>query len=922
VTVASVPLLPADPGILQGRLDNGLSYFVRGNRSPKGRAELRLVVNAGSLQENDDQRGLAHFLEHMAFKGTQGFPRQTMVNSLESLGMSFGREVNAVTRFDETVFKLQVPTEDPRVVDTAIRMIEEMAHLLSFDPDEVRAEAGVINEERRLGSGAEARMQDVQFPILYMSSRHAERIPIGLSEIVEKADAAQLRRFYRDWYRPDLMAVVAVGDFDPPGMVQRIRDRFGPLKAPPDPPKRISYPVADTPGTLYAPATDPEATTTRVTVYVRHEVRPLRTEADYRRQLVEDLYNRVLSVRLEEIARRPETPLEAGASASLRPVRAKDAYVLAARVKGDRIREALETLLTEVERVQRHGFTSTELESQKQILLAEVRQEYQNRENASSVSLADDCVDGFLRQEPILDRETEYLLCTRFLPAIALSEVNQVARLLFTENNRVVLVNAPGKAAAAVPGESQVREIFSRVASAEIGTSENAAPAGVLFERHLDEAAVLSRSSLPELGVTQWKLSNGAEVVLKPTDFVKGEVLFSAFSSGGASLVSDSEYVAAMTAADIVAGSGVGGLNAAALRSALAGKAVQVSPWIDDFQQGLRGKARPEDLETLFQLIYLSVTEPRRDAESFQASRQRLEARVLNRAASPLAVFFDTVRDQLFQDNPRYRPWTVEQVRELDFDTCVRLYRERFKNPAALRFFFVGDFTLEQIEPLARRYLGSLSLQGPADTWKDTGARTRQGVLRTEVRKGIEPRSRIEMVYSGRLPWSLENRARLEALSRMLEIRLRDAIRVQAGGSYDVTVEEQLLRSPDQEYIVAISFGCAPERVDQLVHIALGEIQRLREDGPDASLVQTAKEVMSRDHEQSMRDNGFWLRALQTASLNGLDPMTLLDFDERLRSITVEESRKEAADLLNPENYLQVTLNPEVGGGPAGSRGG
>jgi zinc protease len=905
--------LPVDPQILRGTLDNGLTYYVRRNAKPENRAELRLVVNAGSLQEDDSQQGLAHFTEHMAFNGTEGFEKQKIVDYLESIGMSFGPEVNASTSFDETIYKLLIPTDDPKVLETGVTILEEWAHRISFAPEEVVKERPVIVEEWRLRRGAEARMQDVQYPILFKNSRYSLRIPIGKMDIVEKATAEDLRRFYTDWYRPDLMAVIAVGDFNPDGIVTLIRQHFGRLASPANPRKRVVSPVPDTPGTLYAPATDPEATTTRVALYVKHEVQPVRTLADYRRQIVEAMYNGMLNARLDEIAQRSDASLASAGSASFRLVRSKQAYILAARVRDDRIREALESLLTEAERVRRHGFTDTELQREKKELLAQIEQYYADRDNIPSDVVAEFLIDNFLKEEPLTDVETDHRLYTLFVPEIGLDEVNRMAAVLLTQDNRVVLVNAPSKQAAAVPSEAQVHDVFQKVASGDVLPYEDRVATQPLFTGSLSEAAITSRTSIPEIGVTRWKLSNGVSVILKPTDFKKDEVLFAAYSPGGTSLVPDADYAAAFTAADIVAESGVGGLDATQLRKQLAGKNATVTPWIGDLDEGLKGSARPADLETLFQLISLYMTEPRKDPEAFQVYREKLKTSVENRASSPQGVFYDMVQDVLTQDHPRGRPWSLQRVQEMDLDASLRVYRERFKDAGDFTFFFVGSFSLERIEPYVRRYLGSLPAQGRGETWKDVGITPPRGIVRRQVKKGLEQQSRAEIVYTGTTAWSLESRLKLEALSQVLDIRLREVVREETGGSYDIGVDGAMERYPKPEYFFYIGFGCAPDQVESITALTLREIQRMREKGPEAVDVAKVKEILKREHEQNLKLNDYWLGTLQLVYTNALNPLTLLEFDKRLDSITVESVHGMATELLHPDNYAELVLYPESG---------
>jgi zinc protease len=908
--------LTPDPEVRAGRLANGLTYYVRANQRPENRAELRLVVNAGSLLEDEDQLGLAHFVEHMAFNGTENFEKQEIVDYLESIGMPFGPEINAYTGYDETVYSLLVPTEDAAVLETGVQILEEWAHRIRFEPDEVVKERPVIMEEWRLGRGAEARMQDEQYPVLFRGSRYAERQPIGKVESIETADARKLLRFYRDWYRPDLMAVVVVGDFDPAAMVELIQRRFAGLQGPQQPRERPSYPVPPHEQTLYAPATDPEATSTRVGVYVKHPVRIVRTVDDYGQELVEAMYNGMLNDRFRELARQPEAPIVAAGSLTRRLVRASQAYILLARVREQRIAAALELLLTEMQRVRRHGFTAPELERQKSRLLTGIEQVYKDRANIESESLAEGYVANFLDGDPMLSVELEYRLFQEQIPGITLERVNAVAGTLFLEDNRVVLVNAPASEQAAVPDKAQVLGLFREAAVRPVAPYEESVSQAPLLEGagQLPGGRVVDRSAVAELGVGAWRLDNGVRVVLKPTDFKEEQILFTAFSPGGHSLASDGDFVAALTAAAVVAEGGVNGFQATELRKKLAGKAVTVSPWISELYEGFRGSARPEDLETLFQLIYLYGTEPRRDEQAFAAFRERIKASIENRQASPLAVFFDEVQKTVSQGHFRSRPWTPELLQEMNLDASLRVYRDRFADFGDFTFLFVGSFTPAELEPLVLRYLGSLPTAGRVESWRDVGVDPPRGVVRREVRKGLEPQSRVEILFTGRTDWSLEALMRLEALKQVLDIRLREQVREEAGGSYDVGVDAQLERYPDQEYLVGVGFGCAPGQVEPLSELVFAQIADLREKGPEDKDLLKVRELLSREHEQNLRENEYWLASLQLVYMNDLDPRELLSFDARVEALSRESLRQTAQQLLEPENCIRVVLLPDPQG--------
>jgi zinc protease len=911
---AAAELLPLDPQVTSGTLENGLRYFIRHNSEPEGRAELRLVVDAGSLLEEENQRGLAHFLEHMAFNGTRNFRKQEIIDFLESVGMRFGPEVNAYTGYEETVYLLTVPSDDAAVMEKGFRILEDWAHQISFEEEEVVAERPVIVEEWRLGRGAEARMRDRQLPVLYHDSRYAERSPIGELAVIEAVDADQLKRFYKDWYRPDLMTVVAVGDFDPAWVEEEVRRSFSRLQAPEKAPARPRFPVPTHREPLFAPASDPEATSARVGLYIKHPASPLRTTADFRTWLTEALYNGMLNRRLEEVGRQPEAPFLAGYSFSQRSIRPTELYVLAAQVQETRIAAGLEALLTEAERVRRHGFTATELARQKAELLDWMENSFRERDNIPSDRWADALVDYALKGEALPSIELEHELAAAMVPAIGLEEVNSLSERWLTAENRVILANAPEKAGLEVPDAAALAGVFDRVEGKSIAAYEDRVRERPLLAETPAMAAVTEETEIPELGVTRWRLANGVQVILKPTDFRSDEVLMAAISPGGHSLVSDADYVPAVTAAGILAEGGLADFSLTELEKKLAGVQAEVTPWIGDLYEGLRGSAVPEDLESLFQLVYLTFTRPRLDEEGFRTYRERLSARLANRASSPEAVFFDTVQTLITRDHPRGRPWTAATLDELDARASLRVYRDRFADAGDFTFFLVGSFTPEEIRPLISRYLGSLPAAGRVESWRDVGMDPPRGLVEATVRKGREPKSRVEIIFSGEQEWSLKARLEMAVLAEILDIRFRELLREEAGGTYSVGVEAFISHYPDQEYQVAIGFGTAPEQAEKLTALIFTEIEALKAAGPAAADLVKVHEILKRERETALRENAFWLQQLQFYAAHGLDPRLLLSFGERLQAVSAEDIRQAAVRTLDRENTVRVFLYPESPG--------
>ena len=904
--------LPVDPHVTVGRLENGLRYFIRVNRRPAQRAELRLIVNAGSVLEDDDQLGLAHFVEHMAFNGTEHFPKQELVDYLERIGMQFGPDVNAYTSFDETVYMLTVPTDSAAILQQAFQVLEDWAQLQTFDSTEIELERGVVLEEWRLGRGAAARMWDEQFPVLFQGSRYAERLPIGTPEILETFEHDALERFYRDWYRPDLMAVVAVGDFDSDVVESLIRQHFSGLRSPAAVRPRRLAEVPDHDEPLFSIATDGEATRTQVTLYFKQPVRPQETVGDYRRGFVEGLYSGMLNRRLFELSQQPDAPYLGAGSGQGRFVRSKEVYIMGAAVREDGVTGGLEALLTEAERVAQHGFTASELARAKTELLRWMEQAYAERDKTESSRYAAEYGRAFLEDEPFPGIAVEYELAQQLVPTVELHEVHRLAREWITHHNRVVLVNGPEKEGLVLPGEAELQAVFATVAAEELTPYVDDVAEAPLLADSPEPGPVVHEGAVEELDVTVWELANGVRVILKPTDFKDDQILFESWSPGGTSLAPDVDHVAARTARNVVVRGGVGQFGLVDLDKVLAGKAVSVSPYISSLYEGLSGSASPRDIETLFQLVYLYFTAPRKDPDAYVALRQQITASVENRAADPMVAFYDTLRVTLAQHHLRRRPATVALYDEMDLDKSFAIYRDRFADASDFTFVFVGNFDADSIRPLVETYLGGLPSIGRIESWRDVGIRPPSGVIRRTVHRGVEPRSQTVLAFAGAWEYSRRDQYVLRALGGVLEIRLRERLREALGGTYRVGVSSMGQRRPNEEFSVRISFGSDPERVEELVGVVFQQIDSLKALGPTEAEIEKVQEMHRRARETELRENGFWSLMLLDHDRFGSDAREILAYEDLVAALSADMVRQAARRYLRTDNHVLVTLYPEA----------
>ena len=903
--------LPLDPAIRTGKLANGVRYFIRENARPETRAELRLVVDAGSVLESDAQRGLAHFVEHMAFNGTASFEKQEIIDYLESIGVRFGADLNAYTSFDETVYMLTVPTDSAAYLDQAMRIMSEWAHAVTFDTTEVRKERGVVIEEWRLGQGSAERMRAQVFPVVFGGSRYAERLPIGSRETLESFAWQDLVDFYRTWYRPDLMAVIAVGDFDADSMEALVRAHLGTIPAADGGPARARHAVPRTDTTRVVVARDPEATNTAVEVYWLQPARVEGSVGAYRAGIIESLYNAMLNARFAELAQAADPPFIGAGSRAGSFVRAHEAYVLAALVPDHGVERGLDALLTEATRVARHGFTLTELERAKADLLRGYEQAYAERDKSSSASYAAEYTRHFLEGEPAPGIAYEFALARDLLPGIGLDEVNRVAGTWLGQPGRTIVVQMPERADLSPPDHRALRAVAARVDARDIAAWTDDVAGETLMPVLPEPGTVVATRTLDRIGVTEWMLDNGVRVLVKPTDFKDDEVRFRAVSHGGMSLAPDEDLVSAMFATTAVQTMGIGGYSASQLQKVLAGKAVSAAPFIGDVTEGIDGAASPRDLETALQIVHLYFTAPHTDSTAFASIRERLHGLLANQKASPQSAFQDTLLLTLTQHHPRTLVMDTALLPRWSLGGSLDFYRDRFADADDFTFTFVGNVSLDSLRPLVERYLGSLPARPGDERARDNGVRPPDGVVEKIVRKGLEPQAMTQIVFSGPFTFDEQNRHLLRSLADMLEIRLRDELREELGGTYGVAVGTEYANSPREHYAMTLRFGADPDRLDDLVTAAFGEIDRLRTAGPDTALVTRVQELQRRELEQSIRQNAYWLTNLSARALTGephLDPArqrALID------GLTAADVQRAARAYLRAERYVRVSLLPE-----------
>lgn len=904
--------MPLDPGIRAGRLPNGLQYFLRQNPRPAKRVSLRLAVDVGSLMEDDDQRGLAHFLEHMAFNGSEHFKPGELVAFLESIGARFGPHVNASTNFDETIYMLDVPTDRDGYVDKGLTALRDFAGGASLLDEEIDKERGVVIEEWRGRLGASSRITDQQLPILFARSRYAERLPIGTPEILRTFPYQRLRDFYRTWYRADRMAVVVAGDLPLDESEKLVRARFGDLPTPGPAPRAVNAEVPGHAETLYKMVVDSEAQSWNATVAYKRPPEKEDTVGDYRRSLVRSLGLQMLNARLSEIARQPNAPFvsaDAGASGIGRHLAL---FELSADVQAGGIAAGLEAVVREARRAQQFGFTAPELDRAKLALLAGYQRAYNDRNTADSPGLANELVRHFLSGEPAPGIAYENQLAQAFVPGVTTDEVSGLVRGLMRDDGRVVLGVAPASEGIAAPTDDTLRTALAAAMAAPVTAYTDATAGRALVPTPPAPGKVTGRREIPEVGVTVLTLSNGLQVWLKPTDFKADQVLFSAYAFGGGSTAPPEHYREAALGPALVSMGGVGGLTPVELEKVLAGRIAEATPDVDTSTHGITGSSTPKDLETALQLAYLTFTAPDLTEEALALLKRRFGAMLANQAQSPRYVFGEKVREITSSGHYTAKGLTLADVDALRLGGMQQAYRERFSNAADFTFFFVGAFTEAEITPLLEKWLAPLPSTGPRRTaFKDLGLTFPTGIQRAEVKKGKEPASQTVMAFFADTGLDEMEMHRARAAATLVGIRLRDILREQLGGTYGVNVSYGNVLPQKGYGAMNVQFGSAPERVEGLQKAVIDEITRLRSEGPSAGDLQRVQELERRELETNGRQNAYWIGSLQTVHELGWNAASIARRVERTNALTVPLLHQTITKYFPLDRYVVVTLKPE-----------
>jgi zinc protease len=904
-------VIPFDTVVRTATLPNGLKYYVRQNGRPAKRVSLRLAVKAGSLNEADDQQGLAHLIEHMAFNGSTHFKPGELVSFFESVGARLGPHLNAYTSFDETVYMFDVPTDKPEVVDKAITALADYAGGLTLAEEEINKERGVVVEEWRGGLGASSRIRDKQFPVLFHKSRYAERLPIGKPDIIRNAPAARLRSFYDTWYRPDRMAVVAVGDMEPQQLEKSITAAFGSLKArgPEAPQPDRTVPLHQEP--LVSIVSDPEVTRTNVEIVRKRPREGESRVGDYRRQLIERFVDHMIDERFGDLARKPDAKFLGAGASNGGLTRTVSTFSMGANVEDGRIEDGVAVLATEAKRVREFGFTAAEMDRAKRWMAAFYEQAYNERDKSESGSYAQEYVSNFLDGEPSPGIAYEYALVQKLLPGISVNEASAMAKALMVDNSRVILATSPQKPGIHIPTETELQAALAAANAAPVTALAETTSTRALMEKAPAPGAIKSRRMLDKLGVTIVAFENGTEAWLKPTDFKNDQISFTLDAPGGTSLAAPSDFVEASLAAGYVSLSGVAGMKAPDLQKLLAGKLASARPYMALSRHGISGSAAPAQIETALQLLHETFMQPGDDPDAFALLKRQLEASVANRGRSPGQVFAEKVSQVNTSGHYTSQPLTLDRIATLNREKMLSFYRQRFSNASDFTFFMVGAFKVDEVVPMLAQYVGSLPSSGPRTAaFKDVGIKFPQEPQQAKVAAGREPRAQTVMSFFADPSEDPSEQEKVNEAATVLEIALRDILREDLGQTY--TVSAGLSQGLPQHGggHMQVRFAAAPENIESMKERVMKEIKRLQTEGPSLDLTNRAKENARRSYEVALKQNDYWLGRLESVHMLGRNPEEILTRNERIDAITPEVLKAVFNKYFPAERSTVITLVP------------
>ena len=900
--------VPMDPSIRHGVLDNGLTYYIKVNKKPENRAEFFLVNNVGAMQETPGQNGFAHLTEHMCFNGTKNFHKKDIINYLQSIGMKFGPEINAYTVYDKTVYTLnKVPIEEKANIDTSLMILYDWATNVSMETEEINAERGVVHEELRTRRSSNMRLRDKTNKVLFKDSKYAVHNIIGTVEVIEKSPCDTLRAFYNEWYRPDLQAVVVVGDFDIDAMEAKVKEMFSKLPVHKNAKERKYYQIPNHKDTRVVIAKDPEAPMVMTWVYVKHDVDTSRNISYYRKEYLQNLYSLMVNARLSEEAMKPDPAFAQAAMFYTNLVRTKDAHISIAISGKDKVMEGTKAILIEGERIKRYGFLQSELDRAKKELDAAIEKAYNERNKQTSGVLADVIKDNYLTKEPIPSDDWEYQFGKKFLETVTVDEINNEAKKWLANENRVVAITGPDKEDVVYPTEAEVLALLAKIDTMPIDKYVDADANKPLVATIPTAGTIVKEEKDSKNNITRWTLSNGVQVVIKPTDFKDDEILMTAQSLGGYSKYAQKDDVSSKIAARVVSQSGLGEFSYVDLQKKLAGVNASVSPYIQELTEGFDGSSNVADFETMLKLTYLYFTAPRVDKDAYASYITRKTTELENKNLNPQAIFFDSVLVNLSSHHPRARVMTVDMLNEAKLSRIKYIFSDRFSDPGGFTFYFVGNINIDSAKNAILTYLGGLPKVGRTETWNDLGIRMPKTRVENHFDRKMETaKASVFVGFTGDLKkYTIKDRLMLMAVKEYLDLRYTETLREEIGGTYGAMLWSKVKHYPEVEYQLGVYFDCDPDKMDTMVQVVYNVVKELQEEGADETKVENIVKNKLKEHTEKIKQNNYWLAVLLKDDLHNEDYKNF-DYDKFWEKLKAKDIQKAAKKYLSTNSVVEV----------------
>ena len=905
--------VPVDPNVRIGKLDNGLTYYIRKNSEPKQRADFYIAQNVGAILEEDSQNGLAHFLEHMCFNGTKNFTGKKLLNYFESNGVKFGQNINAYTSTDQTVYNLSdVPSTREGIIDSALLALHDWSGFVSLEDKEIDSERGVIREEWRTGNGPERRMNKELMPVLYKGSKYATRDIIGDINVINNFDYRMIKDYYHQWYRPDLQSIIVVGDLDIEKVEQKIKQLWGDIPKRENPTPRPYFDLPDNVEPLIGIATDPEARNTMVTVIIKEPTTPKESKnlGYLKVSLERTLISNMLNARLSELVQKPNPPFVFAGIGIGSMVRTRDAVYIYSATKNGMVIDGLKGMLREAQRVKQFGFTITELERMKADYLRGLENKFKEKDKEKNEKYVNECVNNYLEGEPIPGIQFEYMFAASILPTISIDEINAYAKGLITDQNMAVSVTGPKKDDIKMPSIEDLSKAIQEIKVEKIEAYVDKVSNKPLVEKVPTVGKVTAVNEDKVFGTIEWTLSNGAKVVIKKTDFKADEIQLNAFSKGGTSLADLKILPSASMASQLVSNGGVGEFSSTDLEKMLAGKVVSVQPIIDETNEGFMGSSSPKDFETMLQLVYLYFTQPREDEQTYNTFMERMKAYFANAGSDPRMSFRDSISVMMANHNPRVMPMNVDYLNKVNYKQSLDFYKNRFADASDFVFVLTGNINPEEAKGLIETYIGGLPSINRKEVAKDNGVRPPLAKVQNIFVKPLQiPKSSIYISYTGKVDYNLENKVTVDIIKSVLTTRYLDEIREKEGATYGVGVRASVTNFPTQSFSVGINFDTDPKLKDKMIGIVYSEIKSMIDNGPSEVNLGKAKEFLLKSYDQNQRENSYWSSAIRAKYEKGLDVNST--YLEIVNGLTIAKVKAVAEKLFNQGNIVEVVMSPK-----------